>query len=1096
MTKIVIKFFTDGNEVPELTNLQGSTFTGNKRCLLMRQTNERLNTEFSNQGMSPHYVKDPEMRGARSSHSNGYNSDQHSDTSDEGPAYLVEHLATFSVGPQFGLETSKDGLRRLFQMEKTNGIWTQKMQMKLDKRWLVIIDYENGDVVEKFPMNLISDPTDFTSRDPKELYNNIVIFIVIGDPKHKDHNPSEMHIFQSLQVSAHDIVADMKLFMTGKWKPGYRSDRRPIPPPPANSPPKPPLNGISVREQVDMFNASVKAQVPNSPAPHSLSIHQERLERADRSENVRSSLSRASNDETSSTTSERYERDVTMLNHCFDDIERFIARLQHAAAAFKELERRQKSRKSKKKDLGDGMLSMRAKPPPEREFLDILQKFKLSFNLLARLRNHIHEPNAPELVHFLFTPLTVIVEAARDSNYGPNVADKVVAPLLTGDAIDLLKNCCTSKESDLWYSLGETWVVPRELWKGYEGNYRPVFGDGWAPEISFVDERERSELNAPVTSSVIHRTHQEDVRSSEEEFRRPLGLPADQDSHYDSDFFYRSERRGERTSQSVPANHPSSVFDNRHYETQHLSVPGRSERHSSSERDFRDTRSDVSADSIEQGIDPQQQFERCQQRWMEELKTSGAKIVVVLYPRTANNDKELSVVRGEVLEVIDDSRKWWRPRNYQNQVGHVPHTIVTPYQAMVREEEAINNRSYLRGGPVRETYQSQGSLLGGRDRLEEGSHRGSQGSVGASAPPEWIQRERRDSSINSHSTYSSSYLSEELSPVKVDACNSSLLTKQESNLTAESDDDKPPSSLLLRTEEKVKDNSANDGPSTVSSFTTEIKCVQDDEVKIRSGSFVEQNNQLPNPPSPVLNAPPAPPLPTKPLVVKKKDVSVPRDAHDRLKKELYEHVTLGYNSNKKWGKVNLNHWDGLYITAESKPAEVQEWLESKDFAPKIRNLFNEMTGKMMFKLTRSRLEEVLGNEEGGRLHSHLTVQKNISGYKTFSSRELQTILAERRRKIESTTDDKFSCNRDSNSNFNGSTNNSDSGVSTQSFDSDVSSQGSDSEVKEHRPPRKLYGAKKEKENQRSNGNDNKYWLRLWLINNTKFMGYNDATWIL
>lgn len=47
-------------------------------------------------------------------------------------------------------------------------------------------------------------------------------------------------------------------------------------------------------------------------------------------------------DETSSTSSEKYERDVTILNHCFDDIEKFIARLQHAAAASKELERRRR----------------------------------------------------------------------------------------------------------------------------------------------------------------------------------------------------------------------------------------------------------------------------------------------------------------------------------------------------------------------------------------------------------------------------------------------------------------------------------------------------------------------------------------------------------------------------------------------------------------------------------------------------------------------------------------------------------------------------------------------------------------------------------
>merc|ERR1712107_595665 len=77
---------------------------------------------------------------------------------------------------------------------------------------------------------------------------------------------------------------------------------------------------------------------------------------------------------------------------------------------------------------------------------DIFQKFKLSFNLLAKLKAHIHDPNAPELVHFLFTPLALIVDASHDSQYGPNLPTKVLAPLLTKSAVDLLINCLTNKE--------------------------------------------------------------------------------------------------------------------------------------------------------------------------------------------------------------------------------------------------------------------------------------------------------------------------------------------------------------------------------------------------------------------------------------------------------------------------------------------------------------------------------------------------------------------------------------------------------------------------------------------------------------------------
>lgn len=48
-------------------------------------------------------------------------------------------------------------------------------------------------------------------------------------------------------------MEDLKLLRIGK-SPGGRRPRH-IPPPPPTPPPDPPLNGVSVREQVSVFNA-------------------------------------------------------------------------------------------------------------------------------------------------------------------------------------------------------------------------------------------------------------------------------------------------------------------------------------------------------------------------------------------------------------------------------------------------------------------------------------------------------------------------------------------------------------------------------------------------------------------------------------------------------------------------------------------------------------------------------------------------------------------------------------------------------------------------------------------------------------------------
>lgn len=117
--------------------------------------------------------------------------------------------------------------------------------------------------------------------------------------------------------------------------------------------------------------------------------------------------------------------------------------------------------------------------------------------------------------------------------------------------------------------------------------------------------------------------------------------------------------------------------------------------HSPGMRDF-SARSDISIDSIERNggltdVTVTAPSEANAAAWIESLANRGAKIVQVTYPRTANNDKELTVARGEYLEILDDTRKWWKARNLRGQVAHVPHTIVAPFNFTGSNSVSANN---------------------------------------------------------------------------------------------------------------------------------------------------------------------------------------------------------------------------------------------------------------------------------------------------------------------------------------------------------------------------------------------------------------------
>ncbi|KAG9509121.1 Epidermal growth factor receptor kinase substrate 8-like protein 1 [Fragariocoptes setiger] len=442
------------------------------------------------------------------------------------------------------------------------------------------------------------------------------------------------------------------------------------------------------------------------------------------------------------TTNEAY---VSVLNHCFDDIEKFILRLQNALHAQREI------RANGNKASSEGLLATRARGPSENDYFEILAKFKLAFNLLAKLKSCIHEPNAPELVHFIFTPLAIIIEAARNARPVAVDPTMVGVPYLCQDAIDLLSNCCTSKESDIWHSLGPNWtqtVQPHLLIASRLPNsFQPIFGDGWGPVITdlelvgLVMPPHAMATDDPVIydPTLVDRGAGDFSDASSDmsnpmminssmpappllpppptnlKTRAPLpprgqstvGMPyasnqkqSQLQSHSHSHDHHQRQHQHQRFSHSssggreyfrppimgqasrvVPNRHStgSQMVQNRGYKAReyHPAASGSPPVLSSpADSSMADESMHVRSKSVTMFDSAHGEFDEQQSAWLAELLARNAKIVKVIYPRTADNDKELTVYRGEILEILDDSRRWWKARNCHNEVAYVPHTLV------------------------------------------------------------------------------------------------------------------------------------------------------------------------------------------------------------------------------------------------------------------------------------------------------------------------------------------------------------------------------------------------------------------------------------
>ncbi|XP_020034868.1 epidermal growth factor receptor kinase substrate 8-like protein 1 isoform X2 [Castor canadensis] len=514
--------------------------------------------------------------------------------------YHVNHLVTFCLGEEDGVHTVEDASRKLAVMDSQGRVWAQEMLLRVSPDHVKLLDPVSKEELEMYPLGAIvrCDAVVPPGR------SRSLLLLVCQEP---ERSQPDVHFFQGRSLGAElireDIQGALHNYRSGRGErraAALRATQEELqrgPSPAAETPPlqrRPSVRavistvepaGARGRPQVESI---LEAEEAGRPGPA-------------RTASIPVPASPDLGPRGPELSSLQAEREVDILNHVFDDVESFVSRLQKSAEAARVLEHRERGRRTRRRAAGEGLLTLRAKPPSEAEYTDVLQKIKYAFSLLARLRGNIANPSSPELLHFLFGPLQMIVNTSG----GPEFASSVRRPHLTAEAVMLLRDNVTPRENALWTSLGDSWTLPGlELPLEEGAPYSPEFYSGWEPPATDPQGRAWED---PVEKQLQH------------------------------------ERR--RQQQSAP-----QVAINGHQDP-------------------------------ELEAEPQLQPE------------PAGKWVLCNYDFQARNSSELSVNHRDVLQVLDDKRKWWKVRDQQGQEGYVPYNILTPHPGPRMDRNQSNARS-------------------------------------------------------------------------------------------------------------------------------------------------------------------------------------------------------------------------------------------------------------------------------------------------------------------------------------------------------------------------------------------------------------------
>lgn len=95
-----------------------------------------------------------------------------------------------------------------------------------------------------------------------------------------------------------------------------------------------------------------------------------------------------------------------------------------------------------------------------------------------------------------------------------------------------------------------------------------------------------------------------------------------------------------------------------------------------------------------------------------------------------------------------------------------------------------------------------------------------------------------------------------------------------------------------------------------------------------------------------------------------------------MQEELKQVLTL---FREKRRTLDILKTPEIFIQQSSSANEVEKWLRAKGFSDSVVRKLHGLNGNELFLLTRETLEDYCGMEEGRRLASQITIQRNVSG---------------------------------------------------------------------------------------------------------------------